>query len=277
MPSATVQSVQSYLKLWRLDPDGPPTSTPRSVVQFAWRDGVPLVLKLVTHKDEAGQRAALVHFAGRGAVRPIDWDGPAILMERSVPGTPLTQLVRAGRDDEATSVVCAIMAQLQQATAPPSEGFRTVESWGRGFNRLRPVAEERGVDMALMDRAEELYSELCASQGPRVLLHGDLHHYNILQDARRSWLAIDPKGVLGEAAFEAGAMLRNPVGEMRLFADSAVISRRTAIMTERLNLDRRRVLGWAFSQAVLSALWSIEDGGEPGQGLAMARATLPLL
>ena len=129
----------------------------------------------------------------------------------------------------------------------------------------------------MLDRAEGLYAELSASQGPRVLLHGDLHHYNILEDARRGWLAIDPKGVLGERAFEAGAMLRNPLGEMRQFADAAIISRRTAILTELLGLDRQRILGWAFSQAVLSALWSIEDGGEPDQGLAMARATLPLL
>ncbi len=133
------------------------------------------------------------------------------------------------------------------------------------------------MEAALIDRAQRLYGELAASQGRRVLLHGDLHHYNILEDAGRGWLAIDPKGVVGEPAFEAGALLRNPLGELRLFADSAIIERRTAILCERLGLDRRRVLGWAFSQAVLSALWSIEDGGEPGQGVAMARACLPLL
>jgi streptomycin 6-kinase len=269
--------LEPHLALWSLTPEAAPVQTQTSVVQFVQRGSERLVLKLVTHADEADQHAALAHFAGRGAVRLIDWDGTALLMERALPGTPLVRAVREGRDDEATLIAAEVLAKLHGRAQPPPDGLRTVEGWSEGFERVREAGIERGVELALIDRAERLYAELCASQGVRVLLHGDMQHYNILADDRRGWLAIDPKGVIGEIAFETGALLRNPMGELSLFASPAIVARRTAILAETLGLDRSRILGWAFSQAVLSALWSVEDGGEPGQGVAMARACLPLL
>ena len=269
--------LEPHLALWSLTPDGLPAQSQTSVVQFVRRGEERLVLKLITHADEAGQRAALLHFAGRGAVRLLDWEGPALLLERARPGEPLVRLVLHDRDDEATRLACDVMAGLhQQPAAAPAE-LRTVEGWGRGFARVRAAGVERGVEAGLIDRAGQVYAELCASQGERVLLHGDLHHHNILSDEARGWLAIDPKGVIGERAYETGALLRNPMGRPDLFAKPQIVARRAAILSERLGLDPARVLGWAFSQAVLSALWSVEDGGEPGQGVAMARACLPLL
>jgi streptomycin 6-kinase len=90
-----------------------------------------------------------------------------------------------------------------------------------------------------------MFAELAASQGPRCLLHGDLHQTNILWDEQRGWLAIDPKGVIGEPAYEFGAALRNP--------DVGLADRRIHIIAERTGLDRERVAGWAYAQAVLSA------------------------
>jgi streptomycin 6-kinase len=270
------QELAAAIARWGLTAEGASVRTQTALVQFASRAGQPLVLKLVLHPDEADQRAALAHFGGRGAVRLLDWQGDALLLERAVPGEPLAGLVRQGRDDEATEAICEVMSALHRAPGPPPAVARSVESWGRGFDRIRPAALERGVDAALIDRAQRIWGVLAASQGPPLLLHGDLHHYNILSDAR-GWVAIDPKGVIGERAFETGAALRNPNGELALIARPDVVARRAAIMAGRLGLEPGRLLGWAFSQAVLSALWSIEDGGEPGQGVAMACATLPLL
>src|SRR5438067_1309862 len=64
---------------------------------------------------------------------------------------------------------------------------------------------------ALGGQAEAIFAALLATQVAPVLLHGDLHHENILAAARQPWLAIDPKGVVGEPAYEAGALLRNPL------------------------------------------------------------------
>ena len=93
-----------------------------------------------------------------------------------------------------------------------------------------------------------------------MLLHGDLHHENIISAVRDPWLAIDPKGVVGEAEYEVGAFLRN-----RLFLGprpERLLARRVDQFVEELGFDRERVLGWSLAQAVLAACWSFEDSGQ---------------
>jgi streptomycin 6-kinase len=110
------------------------------------------------------------------------------------------------------------------------------------------------------DQAERLFAELLSSAAAQVLLHGDLHHFNILSAERSPWLAIDPKGVIGEPAYEAGALLRNPFPKLLDLDDPGrLLSRRVSILAEALDLDARRIRGWAVAQAVLAAVWSIED------------------
>ena len=100
----------------------------------------------------------------------------------------------------------------------------------------------------------------------QVLLHGDLHHENILAAERASWLAIDPKGVIGEPAYETGALLRNRLPNL-LDAPQAVrvLTRRIDQLSEMLYFARARVRNWAMAQAVLSMWWTIEDGGDISQ------------
>lgn len=52
----------------------------------------------------------------------------------------------------------------------------------------------------------------------------DLQHYNVLFDDARGWLAIDPKGVVGEVEYEIGAILRNPIERPDLFAAPEIVS-----------------------------------------------------
>jgi streptomycin 6-kinase len=182
----------------------------------------------------------------------------ALLIERLTPGEDLCGLVRDGRDDAATHILCDVMAKLNRP-APADLPLRQVADWGRGFARNRDAALAVGVPAELIDHGEALFFELCASQAAPIVLHGDLQHYNVLHDTARGWLAIDPKGILGEPAYETGAMLRNPNEDPDLSAEPAVIAHRTDIMCERLGLDRKRVLGWCFAQWILSILWAIQD------------------
>jgi streptomycin 6-kinase len=82
----------------------------------------------------------------------------------------------------------------------------------------------------------------------------------VIFDDRRGWLAIDPKGVVGEIEYEIGAALRNPVDRPDLWASREILQRRIQIFEQALHLDTVRAVRWAFSQAVLSAIWSWEDG-----------------
>ncbi|MCP4386386.1 MAG: phosphotransferase, partial [Hyphomicrobiales bacterium] len=179
--------------------------------------------------------------------------------------------------DEATAVIAETIVALHR---PPGlvTGLRTVDTISDGFDRFLRRGGDRRLGPAIVARAAGVYRDLAADQTTQVVLHGDLHHFNILRDSRRGWLAIDPKGMIGEPAYEVGASLRNPIGDASRFADPEIIARRVAIYSERLGFDRQRMIGWCFSQAVLATIWAIEDGDrELRFGIATAEAALPLV
>jgi streptomycin 6-kinase len=266
------------LRRWRLTLEAPPVETPSGVVGFVRRDAARFVLKLPRPGgDEVSAVDVLTHFGGDGAVRVLDrGPGGAVLLERAMPGDALTGLVLAGDDDGATAVICSVAAALHRRPAPVAAGVPRVEDWACGFAWHRAAGDAR-VPAALVDRASALYAILAATQDAPRLLHGDLHHDNVLRDAGRGWLAIDPKGVVGEPAYEIGAALRNPTTDPARFAVTAVADRRAWIAAGRLGLDRQRVLGWGFALAVLSAIWCVQDGLDPARGLAAAAAIRPLM
>jgi len=105
---------------------------------------------------------------------------------------------------------------------------------------------------------ERLVAELTASAPAPLLLHGDLHHDNILAAERQPWLAIDPKGLIGDPAYETGALLYNPHPLLLDAPDPGrILARRVDQLAEELSLDRARVRGWGLVRAVLSAWWSV--------------------
>ena len=237
--------------------------------------GEKLVLKLgVPVPELLSEMEALSVFAGRGAARLLGSDAGrgALLLERLEPGTPLVALCEVD-DGAATAAAASVMRGLWRA-APEGHSFPTAADWGRGFGRCR--ARFGGgtgpFPRRLFEEGESLFAELLASSAAPVLLHGDLHHGNILNAAREPWLAIDPKGLVGEPAYEVGALLRNPLPQLFSWPRPVRVSeRRIAQLSEELGLERARVRGWGLAQAVLSVWWSIEDEGEVGEfGLAAA-------
>jgi streptomycin 6-kinase len=243
------------------------------VCPAARADGEPVVLKIGLPNDELqSEQAALAVCAGDGCVRLLDRlpEESAFLLERLAPGT---QLVEVGDDEQTTRIAAEVMRAFWKSP-PAGHGFQTTADWAAGLERLRaryggttgPFPEH------LVAAAEGLFAELHASQGAPVLLHGDLHHFNILRAQRSPWLAIDPKGIVGEREYEVGALLRNPDNE-RL--DDAALRQRTLRRIDQLSeffgFERRRLAGWCFAQAVLSAWWSVEDG-EPDWGDALRLA-----
>ena len=132
----------------------------------------------------------------------------------------------------------------------------------------------------MVESAQKTYLKLAATQRNTRLLHGDLQHYNVLFDSDRGWVAIDPKGVIGETEYEIGAAMRNPVERPDLFLSPQTITRRLKQFTGRLNLDYDRTVRWTFAQSVLSAIWSVEDGDTlyPGNSsLQLADTIQPLI
>lgn len=233
--------------------------TATSLLGFGVREGTPVVLKLtVRADDELNAGKVLRAYGGRGAVRVLESEAGAVLLEQLEPGEQLVSVVRNGDDDEATNILADVIEKLADHS-PPIE-CPTVADWGRCFDRYTQRTSPSNIPDELVREAQLIYNDLATSQQTTMLLHGDLQHYNVLFDNDRGWVAIDPKGVIGELEYEVGALLRNPVEQPELFTNPATIERRLQILTSRLPLDHTRVVRWAFAQAILSAIWDIEDG-----------------
>jgi streptomycin 6-kinase len=236
--------------------------TPTSVIAFGRRGATAVVLKLVKHESDEWYSGEIVQaFAGRGVARVYEHTAGALLLERLSPGHLLVDVGRAIGDEAATEVVASVIAAMTPDGAPT--WCPTVAEWGSSFERYL-ATNDAWVPPALVTRAQQTFTDLCQSQRAPRLLHGDLQHSNILYDGHRGWLAVDPKGVVGELEYELGAVLRNPQEEPSLFANAATTERRVTQLSAALHVDPTRVLRWAFAQAVLSAIWVWEDGASRG-------------
>jgi streptomycin 6-kinase len=256
--------IDDCARRWSLTVLPPYTLSFNYVAPAIRADGTPVVFKAGMHEDTKTEIDALRHFAGHGMVRLLDSDRErgAFVLERLTPGV---SLVGMQDDERATAIAAEVMLELWRGPAarPPAEHhFPHIADWIAGMRRMR---EHFGgttgpLPRALVEEAESLFADLLASQTAPVLLHGDLHHDNILSGERVPWLAIDPKGVIGEPAYEVGAWLRNWLPDFLEQPNPArAMARRVDQFAEALGIDRARIRGWGLAQAVLSVWWCIED------------------
>jgi streptomycin 6-kinase len=252
------QRVEERIRTWGVVVEGL-SETPSSVLVFGTRAHQPVVLKVIRQpSDEWHCGEVLQAFDGRGIARVYEYVEGAVLLERLSPATPLARLSLSGRDEEATDILAEAIQRMSNPRAS-LEKFVTVKDWARGFQGYLASGDEQ-IPKGLVEQGQHLYAELCATERETRLLHGDLQHYNVLYDSVRGWTAIDPKGVIGEIEYEIGASLCNPYELPELFACTKVIERRLRQYGEKLKLDTERTLQWGFAQAVLSAIWAVEDG-----------------
>jgi streptomycin 6-kinase len=223
------------------------------------RSGGHTVLKLSPYREDlAHEAAALRAFDGRGAVRLLAHNQPrgALLMRRAMPGQTLQDLDQS----VALEAACGVMKTLWRP--PPAEyPFPTVDRWGLAFPRYERRFPDGGpLPSGIVERGGATFRELLESSEGGLLLHGDLHYENILNAGPDTWLAIDPKGVVGEGAYEPAALLRNRLDEIRRSpTPRASMERRVGTIADLLDFDAHRVRAWGFAQAVLSVLWSVES------------------
>jgi streptomycin 6-kinase len=247
-------------------------------------DGSAAVLKLgVTSGHLDDQAQALAAYDGHGAVRLLAHEPArgALLLELAEPGTPVAALVP--HDDEAATAALIDVGRRLHRQPPAGctlPDLRAESDAFRDHLRRFPGRMGRGDDPLprhLVERAGVLFDELCASAEP-VLLHGDLHHDNVLRAQREPWLAIDPSGVVGDRGYDCGAMLYNPQPWRREGDLLALVPARIEQLADGFALPVERVVAWGFVQGVLSEVWTAQGGGTPGgRALDVAMLLYPRL
>ncbi|MGH9303551.1 MAG: aminoglycoside phosphotransferase family protein [Acidimicrobiales bacterium] len=291
------EQVNSYLERWELTAVGVLPLSHGYVVPVERADGRACVLKIqptdVPEVEGAAERELLgLRLAGRVAVEVVEEDARngVLLLERVLPGNALDEM--AERDDDAATEALAMVIRDygRSLDDPGSMGLRPIEELAEAFERFDrgphgSVARRKAADAAetrlsavlgidelgtalpairsARETAERVLGELLADRSEPYLLHGDLHHGNVLVDEHRGLLVIDPWGLYGDRSADVAPALHNPLEFVARTTDiDSLIRRRLAIYAEVLDVDKECLAAWCYAYNVIRALWALEDSGE---------------
>ena len=153
--------------------------------------------------DERAAADLLRWFAGSGAVRLYAADADALLMERADNEVSLKTMAISGDDDRAAEILADCVKQLHAPReSPVPSGLTPLREWFRSLFA-------RQAQLPILAQCADVAQRLLAAEHESTVLHGDLHHDNVLHSVR-GWLAIDPKGLIGERTYEVANLLGNP-------------------------------------------------------------------
>jgi streptomycin 6-kinase len=158
------------------------------------------------------------------------------------------------------------------AKVPKPKGFRDLT---RRFEYLFETADRTNDKDTKL--AARIARELIDSEQTTGILHGDLHHGNILFSSERGWLAIDPKGLYGELTFDVAIAFYHPMGNLNEIWLKSRVQRLVDAYHGELGLDRERIIGFAFAYGHLSASWMKDAGLETAGVLAIAKTVQELI
>lgn len=252
-----------------------------AVLRVRCGDGRAAVLKCLSAtglQNEARAAAVLDAFDGQGAARLLAANDVALLIEYC-PGPQLDRAPGGISDAVAIPVICAIVKRLHRSAVTPPPDLpdlaQRCAALGRGLRCARDSQAR-----LLLGRAMEISADLLASAPPPRLLHGDLHHENILmarRDGADLWVAIDPQGIMGDPAYEVANIFGNPRDHPDIVLAPGRCARLADHFAAALRYDRSRLLAWAFVHSCISAAWSLEDGDDPAFRLRVADSIAPHL
>jgi streptomycin 6-kinase len=255
-------SLDVYLARWGLVPDGEPIRTPSSLLLAVRHNGVPAMLKIAHEEEERRGGALMAWWDGDGAAKVLARHGEALLQVRATGARSLTEMAVTGRDDEASRILCEVALRLHAPRPGPPPELVPLTRW---FEALAPAARTHG---GLLGRAHSAAQALLADPRDIVVLHGDIHHGNVLDGGERGWLAIDPKGLLGERTFDFVNILRNPDAAVALAPGR--FRHQVEVLAAAASVERRRLLDWTLAFAGLSAAWHLADGTSADLDFAIA-------
>ena len=252
-------------------------------------DGVATVLKISwPHAEARHEVAALEAWAGRGAVRLLashhdDW---ALLLARCTPGTALRDC--RPQEREQLRVGAELLERMAAAQVPTGGPFPSLVRLAADLADIASARIERFVgsapiplDRGLLVRAVELLRTLPLDAPREGLAHGDLNPGNILRDdaadGATGWVAIDPKAVVGDLAWDPWPLMTQIDDWTQVVAPAVTLADRSRLVADLTGLDAARVAAWSTARGVESALWAASRGwwtgfrGADGD-LARARA-----
>ncbi|MBV2142802.1 3'-kinase [Falsochrobactrum sp. TDYN1] len=194
---------------------------------------------------------------GHGSARLYGLEGTSMLLEYAG-SYHLDEHLKSGRDAECLEIFGGVLAALH--TPAPAPIPADLQPLDKHFSGLFAVTDKKPI----YAEAARLAKRLLAMPYKAVPLHGDIHHENIIRGPR-GWLAIDPHGLVGDAAFDAANIFYNPLDRDDLCLDLQRAQRMAEHFAPVIGCPPAHILDHAFAYGCLSAAWHREDGNDQGE------------
>jgi streptomycin 6-kinase len=208
----------------------------------------PVILKYIEDNRAFFQeKQTLSLFASDACVPLLAYDdkNQVLVLEKIPPGITLKEI----SDEHKASQIFSHIVKSIPKLSEPGLIYPTLEEW------LSVIPHHSILDKKLQDKAETTFKKLSAIPRNTYLLHGDLHHENILE-SQRGWMCVDPKGVIGPMEFETAIYLLNPIDEKPRLD---TFFNKLAHLQQELGADPYLMKGYAFVRALLGAIWAAEN------------------
>lgn len=254
-----MQNIQNFLELWSLTSPELLTTTPTSHVYKVKLDNKAHILKIYTELGRSCESDApyfFQHCNTSKTVKVIKFDENAMLMEY-INGPMLKSLVDIN-DEQATQIIGRTLKTIHKSEQNHFHPFETLE---RRFLALFSHAEKPNAH-EIISRGALLAKNLITNQTEICLLHGDMHHENILQREDGTWAAIDPQPLIGDRAYDCANTLHNPDKMPHLTENKERLLKQAKLLAGILGIDPQRIIDYAFVHGCLSACWSNDDEKE---------------
>jgi streptomycin 6-kinase len=235
-------------------------------------DGTPAVLKLLVPRpgDAARSEVTVLRLAGgQGCARLLrdDVSRGALLVERLGPSLYELALPVSQRHE----ILCAAARRLWRPA--PGCGLRTGAEKGRWlasfitrtWAELDRPCSERAVSHALDCAARRVAAH---DDERAVLVHGDVHQWNALRAPGGGFKLVDPDGLLAEAEYDLGIIMREDPLEL-IAADPR---ERARWLASRCGLDATAIWEWGAVERVSTGLLGVRIGLQPVAGQMLAAA-----
>lgn len=212
-------------------------------------------------KETENEHRILREYNGRNFCRVYEADAAngALLIERILPGTQL----RAEPDLDRRLAIFHQVSRGLHIEPADSTAYPTYMGW---VGRITDYMRHRDDYMALSEKmaeAEQVCRRLWRDYPNRLLLHGDLHHDNILLGGDARYHIIDPKGVIGDSVFDIPRFILNEFDDEPDERFKQKYVHITKTLAAKFNISEYDIRCLTYVEMYMANCWNVEGAEAP--------------
>jgi streptomycin 6-kinase len=213
----------------------------------------PIMIKYGLNQAALAKEAAcLKAFSCYGGIEYIADEANLIIMERAMPGDTLKHSFPS-EDEKGTSIMCHLLQKLHKAPISKHNNFYHLHTLYQVFDKFDDLPK------TVLNQACQLRNEMFSKRNKKVLLHGDLHHDNIIKH-KDNYVVIDPKGFIGDPLYDVAAFIINPIPDLLdNHQVKHLIRQRIEICSSILGASEKDITKWTYLKALLCWIWVKQD------------------